>query len=377
MSVSRNKAKRRMSWQLERDIRRFDCAIKIRLRDKGFYGIMRNRKNGVIETYDKKMIEIEVLGDEVLKGKQITKQEALELYQMPLEPLCKKADEIRQHYCGNIFDLCAIINGKSGKCSENCRFCAQSAYSRTDAAEYPLLSKEEILTQAKQNDSQGVLRYSIVTSGKRLSEEEISQMCETIRVIREETGISVCVSFGLLTEEQFRKLKEAGAERAHNNLEASRNFFPNVCTTHTFEDKIATAQAAKEAGLAVCSGGIMGLGETEEDRVDLAMTLRALGVKSVPVNLLNPILGTPFAQNERLSEEDMRRIIAVFRFILPDAFIRLAGGRGLLPDKGRSCFLSGANAAISGDMLTTAGITVETDMQMLKEIGYEVRRGAE
>ncbi len=381
MSVSRNKAKRRMSWQLERDIRRFDCAIKIRLRDKGFYGIMRNRKNGVIETYDKrlekKMIEIEVLGDEVLKGKQITKQEALELYQMPLEPLCKKADEIRQHYCGNIFDLCAIINGKSGKCSENCRFCAQSAYSRTDAAEYPLLSKEEILTQAKQNDSQGVLRYSIVTSGKRLSEEEISQMCETIRVIREETGISVCVSFGLLTEEQFRKLKEAGAERAHNNLEASRNFFPNVCTTHTFEDKIATAQAAKEAGLAVCSGGIMGLGETEEDRVDLAMTLRALGVKSVPANLLNPILGTPFAQNERLSEEDMRRIIAVFRFILPDAFIRLAGGRGLLPDKGRSCFLSGANAAISGDMLTTAGITVETDMQMLKEIGYEVRRGAE
>lgn len=381
MSVSRNKAKRRMSWQLERDIRRFDCAIKIRLRDKGFYGIMRNRKNGVIETYDKrlekKMIEIEVLGDEVLKGKQITKQEALELYQMPLEPLCKKADEIRQHYCGNIFDLCAIINGKSGKCSENCRFCAQSAYSRTDAAEYPLLSKEEILTQAKQNDSQGVLRYSIVTSGKRLSEEEISQMCETIRVIREETGISVCVSFGLLTEEQFRKLKEAGAERAHNNLEASRNFFPNVCTTHTFEDKIATAQAAKEAGLAVCSGGIMGLGETEEDRVDLAMTLRALGVKSVPVNLLNPILGTPFAQNERLSEEVMRRIIAVFRFILPDAFIRLAGGRGLLPDKGRSCFLSGANAAISGDMLTTAGITVETDMQMLKEIGYEVRRGAE
>ncbi len=381
MSVSRNKAKRRMSWQLERDIRRFDCAIKIRLRDKGFYGIMRNRKNGVIETYDKrlekKMIEIEVLGDEVLKGKQITKQEALELYQMPLEPLCKKADEIRQHYCGNIFDLCAIINGKSGKCSENCRFCAQSAYSRTDAAEYPLLSKEEILTQAKQNDSQGVLRYSIVTSGKRLSEEEISQMCETIRVIREETGISVCVSFGLLTEEQFRKLKEAGAERAHNNLEASRNFFPNVCTTHTFEDKIATAQAAKEAGLAVCSGGIMGLGETEEDRVDLAMTLRALGVKSVPVNLLNPILGTPFAQNERLSEEDMRRIIAVFRFILPDAFIRLAGGRGLLPDKGRSCFLSGANATISGDMLTTAGITVETDMQMLKEIGYEVRRGAE
>lgn len=319
------------------------------------------------------MMDIEVLGNDVIQGKQITKQEAMELYQMPLIPLCEKANEIRRYFCGDIFDICTIINGKSGRCSENCRFCAQSAFSHTNAAEYPLLSTEEILTLAKQNDSQGVLRYSIVTSGKRLSEEEVNQMCDTIRVIKKETNLSVCISFGLLKESQFQKLKEAGAQRVHNNLEASKNYFPKVCTTHTFEDKIAAIHAARKAGLSVCSGGIMGLGEMPEDRIDMAFSLKELGIKSVPINLLNPIAGTPFENNKKLTEEDMRRIVAVYRFILPDAFIRLAGGRGLLPDKGKSCFLSGANAAISGDMLTTAGITVETDMQMIKEIGYEVK----
>lgn len=222
-----------------------------------------------------------------------------------------------------------------------------------------------------------MLRYSIVTSGKRLSDREVEQMCDTIRQIRRETGISVCVSFGLLNEEQYRKLKEAGVSRVHNNLETSRRNFPNVCTTHTFEEKICAIRAAQAAGLSVCSGGIMGLGETVEDRIDMALTLRELGVKSVPVNMLNPIPGTPFEHNRRLSEWDMCRIAAVYRFILPDASIRLAGGRGLLGDKGKSCFRSGANAAISGDMLTTAGITVETDRELLKELGYEVRYGNE
>ena len=202
-------------------------------------------------------------------------------------------------------------------------------------------------------------------------------MCDTIQQIRRETGISVCVSFGLLNEEQYRKLKEAGVSRVHNNLETSRRNFPNVCTTHTFEEKICAIRAAQAAGLSVCSGGIMGLGETVEDRIDMALTLRELGVKSVPVNMLNPIPGTPFEHNRRLSEWDMCRIAAVYRFILPDASIRLAGGRGLLRDKGKSCFRSGANAAISGDMLTTAGITVETDRELLKELGYEVRYGNE
>lgn len=320
---------------------------------------------------------MERLGNAVLQGRQISREETLWLYQQPLEALCRKADEIRAHFCSNGFDICTIINGKSGRCSENCRFCAQSAHNHTGAEAYPLLPNEEILAQAKANDAQGVLRYSIVTSGKRLSDEEVERMCHAVRQIRKETNIAVCISFGLLNEIQYRKLKEAGVTRVHNNLETSRRNFPNVCTTHTFDDKINAIRAAQAAGLSVCSGGIMGLGETVEDRIDMALTLRELGIRSVPVNMLNPIPGTPLEHNEKLTAEDMCRIVAVYRFLLPDASIRLAGGRGLLADKGKSCFRSGANAAISGDMLTTAGITVATDMELLKELGYEVRYGNE
>lgn len=315
----------------------------------------------------------EILGNKIINGGEITREEALKLYEQPLEELCQNADEIRKHFCSDGFDICTIINGKSGHCSENCRFCAQSAHNHTGVTEYSLLPTEEIVTQAKIDDKQGVLRYSIVTSGKHLSDLEVLQMCEAVRRIKSETGISVCISFGLLDETQYRKLKEAGVSRVHNNLETSRRNFPNICTTHTFDDKIAAIRAAQAAGLSVCSGGIMGLGETVEDRIDMALTLRELGIKSVPVNMLNPIPGTPLEQNKKLTVADMRRIVAVYRFILPDASIRLAGGRGLLEDKGRSCFISGANAAISGDMLTTSGITVETDMKLIKELGYEVK----
>ena len=312
------------------------------------------------------------LTEEVLKGRQITREEALALYSHPLDELCQCADRIRRHFCSNQFDICTIINGKSGRCSENCRFCAQSIHNHTGASEYPLLPDEEILEQAKINHEQGVLRYSIVTSGKRLTDREVDEMCEAVRQIRRECRLSVCISFGLLGEEQYRKLKEAGVTRVHNNLETSRNHFPEICTTHTFDDKVAAIRAAQAAGLTVCSGGIMGMGETKEDRIDMALTLRELGIGSVPVNLLNPIPGTPLERQKPLTADDMRRIVAVYRFLLPDAFIRLAGGRGLLADKGKGCFQSGANAAITGDMLTTAGITVETDKELLKELGYEV-----
>lgn len=309
--------------------------------------------------------------DKVLNGGAITREEALYLYEQPLEELCAGADRIRRQFCGSRFDLCTIINGKSGCCSENCKFCAQSAHNHTGAAQYPLLPAEEIVEQARINHQQGVLRFSIVTSGKALSDGEVDRMCEVVRRLKDEVGISVCVSFGLLDETQFRKLKEAGVDRVHNNLEASRRYFPQVCTTHNFEDKVRAIRAAQAAGLSVCSGGIMGLGETPEDRIDMAISLRELGIRSVPVNLLNPIPGTPLEGNRRLSQEEMQRIVAVYRFLLPNAFIRLAGGRGLLPDKGRGCFLSGANAAISGDMLTTAGITTGTDLALLDELGYE------
>ncbi len=319
-------------------------------------------------------MELQTLKKEVLGGRLIGREEALWLAEAPLEELCGAADEIRRAFCGNCFDICTIINGKSGRCSEDCKYCAQSSFYHTGAGEYPLLGTEELTEQARYNEERGVLRYSIVTSGKRLTDREVDRMCGSIRKIRERTGISVCVSFGLLNEGQFRRLKEAGAERVHNNLECSRRYFPRVCTTHSYDDKLEAIRAAKAAGLSVCSGGIMGLGETMEDRIDLVLAVRGLGIRSIPVNLLNPIPGTPYENNRRLTPEELRRIVAVFRFLVPDASIRLAGGRGLLPDKGRACFLSGANAAISGDMLTTSGITIGQDLEMLAELGYEPGR---
>lgn len=310
------------------------------------------------------------LKEKVLNGGLIDKSEAMQLWEADYDELCSAANEIREKFCSNNFDICTIVNGKSGKCSENCKFCSQSSFYHTCAGEYPLLDKESIVKEAMNNAEQGMLRFSIVTSGRRLNDKEVDIMCDVIREIRKNTDISVCASFGLLNEEQYRKLKDAGVARIHNNIETSENNFPNVCTTHTFSDKINAIKAAQKAGLDICSGGIMGLGENNEDRVDMAFTLRELNVKSIPVNMLNPIPGTPFENNKKLTEKDMCRICAVYRFILPDAFIRLAGGRGLMENKGRDCFLSGANAAISGNMLTTSGITFETDLALLKELNF-------
>lgn len=318
-------------------------------------------------------MDIKALYNRVIGGYLITREEALFLYKEDLGDLTRYADMIRDHFCGNQFDMCTIINGKSGLCSENCKFCAQSSHYNTGSKVYSLLSEEEILTDAKKNADQGVMRYSIVTAGRSLSDGEVDRMCQIIRRIKEEVHISVCVSFGLLKEDQFRRLKEAGAERVHNNLEASENFFPSVCTSHSFSDKVQAIRAAQDAGLDVCSGGIMGLGESIEDRIDMALSLRNLGIESIPVNMLNPIPGTPMEKYESLDEKEMQRIIAVYRFILPKAFIRLAGGRGLMRDKGKACFMSGANAAISGDMLTTAGITVDKDKKLLEELDYRIK----
>lgn len=319
------------------------------------------------------MNNVRNLKNKVCSGGSITREEALSLVDAPLGELEEAANEIREEFCGNRFDLCTIVNGKCGKCSEDCKYCAQSAHYHTACENsYPLLNTEELLKGARHNKEQGVLRYSIVTSGRKLSDKEVDQVCESIRQIKKEVGIEVCVSFGLLDEAAFRKIKEAGASRVHCNLESSPRFFPEVCTTHTYEEKIETLKAAKRAGLSICSGGIMGLGETMEDRIDMVLTARSLGVKSVPVNLLNPIPGTPYEKNRVLTNDELCRIVAIFRFLIPDGNIRLAGGRGLIGDKGVQCFKSGANAAISGDMLTTAGITVPTDLDLLQGLGYSV-----
>ena len=316
---------------------------------------------------------INELKDQVIAGGKISKQQAISLYHEELSQLCSAANHIRQHFCGNIFDVCTIINAKSGRCSENCKYCAQSAHYKTECHEYPLLSQQEIVDGANYNAKQGVLRYSLVTSGRNLSDSEIDTVCKTVMQIKRTVPIQVCGSFGLLTALQYRRLFEAGLTSIHNNLETSESHFANMCTTHTFNDKLDAIKSAKSAGMSVCSGGIFGIGESVDDRIALAFSIKELGIKSVPINLLNPVKGTPYQNNVPLTSEELCRIVAVYRFIMPDAFIRLAGGRGLLADKGKAAFLSGANAAISGDMLTTSGITVETDLAMFKALGFEVR----
>lgn len=238
---------------------------------------------------------------------------------------------------------------------------------------YPLLSPKEILQAAEANAANGILRFSIVTSGKRLSDKEVEQVCDSFRKIQETCSISLCASMGLLTEKQFGMLKSAGVVRYHNNLETSRRFFPEICTTHTYEDKIQAIQDAQAAGLTVCSGGIIGLGETMEDRIDMALTLRELHIRSVPINVLNPIPGTPLEHNTPLKEEVVCRTAALFRFLLPDAILRMAGGRGLMGDQGRRVFQSGANGAITQNMLTTGGVTVHEDKILAEELGFEIR----
>lgn len=265
------------------------------------------------------MNTLKEIKNKVLSGQMIGKDEALLLVNEPLENLCSSANEIRKHYCGNIFDICTIINGKSGQCSENCKFCAQSSFYNASIEKYSLLDGEEIFKQAKYNDDKGVLRYSIVTSGKKLNDDELDNVCKSIRKIRKEINIAVCGSFGLLNKEQYRKLKEVGLTRVHNNLETSRSNFKNVCTTHTYDEKINAINDAKSAGLNVCSGGIMGLGETMEDRIEMVIDIRNLGIRSIPVNMLNPIKGTPYENNKKLTNDEMCRIVAIFRFLVPNA----------------------------------------------------------
>ncbi len=302
----------------------------------------------------------------------VSKQDALELVKADLEILSNAASEICTHFYGEHIELCAITNGKSGKCSENCKFCAQSTHFEVDIACHSLLGKETLLKDARAHALAGISRFSVVTSGRYLSDSELERVCESYRYIKDQCEIALCASHGLLNYAQFLHLKESGVTRYHNNLETSRRFFPYICTTHTYDDKIDAIKAAQSAGLEVCSGGIMGLGESMEDRIDMALDLRKLNINSVPINVLNAIEGTPLANLKPLTAEEVKRIVSIFRFILPNAVLRLAGGRGCMLDKGKCLFASGINAAISGDMLTTAGITTQTDIAMLQELGFQI-----
>ena len=319
-------------------------------------------------------MDINKLKEKIKNGYVITREEAIEVYNSDYDELTKAADELREYFCGNDFDVCTIINAKSGKCSENCKFCAQSGHYHTNVKEYDLVDEDVIVKDALDKYNRGIPRYSMVASGKGLTPRDIDKICSITRKIYEHApGIKVCISGGIISEESFEKLKAAGITRIHNNLETSRNFFPEICTTHTYNQKIETIKAAQEAGMEICSGGLIGLGEDFKDRIDMALELRDLDVHSVPINLLNPIKNTPLENNEPLPMEEVNRTCATFRFIMPKAIIRLAGGRALMEEFGESAFKSGANAAISGVLLTTKGISIEDDMKRIKDLDYQVK----
>ncbi len=312
------------------------------------------------------------LKDKVLSEIYITKEEAMELYNINLVELLQAADEIKNHYCGRNIDLCTIINGKSGRCSEDCKYCAQSVHFKTGVNEYRLMKYEDILKAAEENYREGVGRFSIVTSGRALKGEDFEIILEYYKNLSKQCDVSLCASHGLLSYRDFKKLKECGVNRYHHNLETSKSYFNNICTTHSYEDKIATIKAAQEAGLQVCSGGIIGMGETLEDRINMAFELKELGIFSIPINILMAIEGTPFEKLPPLEEEDILKTISIFRFINPKAQIRLAGGRSLLSNCGQKAFQGGANATITGNLLTTCGNNIAEDMRMFNELGLEV-----
>ncbi len=271
---------------------------------------------------------------------------------------------------GDRVDLCSIVNAKCGLCPEDCKFCAQSVHNDAGITPYPLMDEEEILNMALMMQEEGAERFCIVTSGKDTAKEDFERILGAIRRIRKETSLSICISLGILTTESARELKNAGATRIHHNLETSENFFKNICTTHTYAEKIRTIQIAGDAGLDVCCGGIIGLGESARDRVELAFTLRELDVDSIPLNILAPIAGTPLSGAEPLTPMEILKTIAVFRLILPRKNIRVAGGREKnLRDLQCLCLLSGANGLLLGNYLTTPGRTPREDIQMIHDLG--------
>lgn len=319
------------------------------------------------------MIDIHVLKDKILDGYLMGKSEALALAQThEKEALYHAADEVRAHFCGNTFELCAITNAKSGNCPQDCKWCSQSVHHNTDIEKYKQVDEDTALEQALYNDRKKVNRLSLVSSGRRATTKELKHLTALFRKLRQQTQLHLCASLGLLDINQMQQLKESGVSTYHCNLETSAAFFPKVCTTHTYEDKTRTIRAAQQVGLSICSGGIIGMGESMEDRIDLALTLQQLKVMSIPVNLLTAVEGTALAPQVPLSEEEVGTTFALFRLINPRAHIRFAAGRILMQSYQQKVLKAGVNAAIVGDLLTTIGTSIDEDKTIFSQAGYEL-----
>jgi biotin synthase len=307
----------------------------------------------------------------IKKGDDIDFDQALKLATtVQPEELWRAADTVRRMVHGDIFDLCSIINAKSGRCSEDCRFCAQSGHYETAIETYDIIGTNEALIQGKDNDAHGVGRYSLVTAGRTVTLRQLEAYGKIYKELQEHTGLKLCASMGLLTREKAELLRSYGVNRYHCNLEACRSYFSRVCTTHTWEDKVETIQIARAGGLEVCSGGIIGMGESLQHRLELAFELRDLEVLSIPINVLTPIANTPFEDLQPLTLSEILTCIAIFRLIHPKAVIRLAGGRSRMGVEQYRCFTAGANGAIVGNYLTTVGNSLDQDLQIIRGLGF-------
>lgn len=313
------------------------------------------------------------LAKDIINGKRLTRADDLSFFEtIDLEALSTGADNIRNNLCDDHVDLCTIINGRAGGCSENCKFCAQSAHSSTGCDRHGIVDPEEVLADCKKREAAGVHAYSIVTAGRTVEGEDLDTLVNTYHLLHNNCNVRLCASHGLVSSDAMRRFHEAGVTMYHTNIETSRRNFPNICTTHTYEDKINEIKIAKEAGMSVCSGGIIGMGESFEDRIDMAVSLSELKVDSIPINALIPVEGTPFADLPPLTEDEIIRTVAMFRYINPTAYIRMAAGRNYFKDGGKRLFKSGVNATITGDMLTTVGNNTKQDIEMLASMGFEI-----
>ena len=318
------------------------------------------------------------LGELALSGGPITRDEALWLFALEdsadIFDLLSWANRIREKFKGNKIHLCSIVNAKAGACSENCSFCAQSSFYQTGSPQYGFVDPEPVAEAADEASQNGVTAVGLVAAWKGLNEGPLlDEICERVRELKAGGKTRPDVSLGIIKSQKVAdRLKEAGVECYGHNLESSRRFFPQTCTTHTYDDRLGTIGHLKKAGIKICSGGIIGMGETREDRCDLAFSLKEIGANVVPINILNPIPGTPFEKNEPLSVLEILKTIACFRFILPRQEIMIAGGRTVnLRDAQSMIFMAGASALMVGNYLTTLNQPVEKDLQMLKDLGLD------
>lgn len=327
--------------------------------------------NTLKETYH----EIKELELKASENRALDFEEALfllNLEEQDIFDLIASANRVREKFKGKKISLCSIVNAKSGRCLEDCVFCSQSVHFKTDISEFPLIKSDEMLKKAEEASNQGAHKFGIVTSGKTINEQELDEICKTIGKLKEAGKIHRCASLGILDREQLLKLKETGLEEYHHNLETARSYFPKICSTHDYEEDVETIRIAKSIGLRTCCGGIFGLGESPEQRIELAFTLKELEVDSVPLNFLLPIKGTGTQDLAPLKPLEILKIIAIYRFLLPTKDIKIAGGREHnLRDLQSLIFAAGANSTMIGNYLTTKGRAYQDDLQMIKDMGLE------